>query len=431
MKICMIGSGYVGLVAAIGLADFGNEVICVDKDKNRIDALNDGQNPIYEIGLSDLLKRNIERKRLRFSTDLDFAVKSSLVIFLAVGTPEGENGNPDLGDLMAAAEEIGKSLNEYKVIAIKSTVPVGTYKSIIEKISRNTNKPFDVVSNPEFLREGSAVQDFLLPNRIVLGLSSKRAEEIMRAVYRGLYLIETPLVITDNATAELIKYAANCFLAMKISYINEMAQLCDHFGADVVTLAKAVGMDGRIGPKFLHPSPGFGGSCLPKDISALISIGNSAGIDMRMASATKQINQKQRELVIKKARQFMPSLENKNIAILGLSFKQSTDDIRESPSIYVVDRLLREGSNISAYDPLAADNFRKLFPSIAYAPSAQDACKDADIVIFMTEWNEFREIDLAKLRKLMRGDILIDTRNIFLPGSARDAGFRYIGMGRN
>ncbi len=431
MKICVIGTGYVGLVAGAGLADFGNDVVCIDKDQDRINLLNGGGNPIYEIGLSDLMKRNIEKGRLKFSSDLGQAVENSLVVFLTVGTPEGNNGDPDLSDMLDVASEIGRYINDYKVIAIKSTVPVGTHKLISEKIRSVTNADFDIVSNPEFLREGSAVNDFLLPNRIVIGISSDKAKEIMKEVYRGLYLIETPMIITDNNTAEIIKYAANCFLAAKISFINEMAQLCDYFGADVVTVAKAVGMDGRIGPKFLHPSPGFGGSCLPKDIAALNSIGEKAGVDMQIPKAIKKINIRQRELVVEKARKLLGTLNGKKIGLLGLAFKSNTDDIRNSPSQYIAKMLLAQKANITAYDPLASDNFKKIFPQIAYADNPYSACNDADIAILMTEWNEFRELDLVRLKKAMKGDALLDTRNIYLPEQARKAGFRYIGFGRS
>ena len=431
MKIGIIGTGYVGLVAGAGLADFGNEVTCCDKDISKIDFLKGGGIPIYEIGLSDLMKHNIEKGRLNFSCDLQQTVESSQVIFLAVGTPEGANGEPDLKDMMQISEEIGDYICEYKVIAIKSTVPIGTFRRVYENIKKRTFSEFDVVSNPEFLREGSAVQDFLLPNRIVLGVSSSRAEKIMREVYRGLYLIETPMIVTDNITAEMIKYACNCFLAAKISFINEIAGMCDHLGADVVTVAKAMGMDGRIGPKFLHPSPGFGGSCLTKDVAALISMGEKAGIDLKIPKAVQGINKEQRKLVIQKAVSLVGPLSGKRFAILGLSFKSNTDDIRNSPSLDVVDGLLHEGAIINAYDPAAIDNFKKQFPQITYTQNAYEACRNADIAVFMTEWNEFRELDLCNLRKVMCGNALLDTRNIFPPDVARKAGFRYMGFGRN
>jgi UDPglucose 6-dehydrogenase len=431
LKIGIIGTGYVGLVAGAGLADFGNEVTCCDKDISKIDFLKSGGIPIYEIGLSDLMKRNIEKGRMNFSSDLRQTVESSQVIFLAVGTPESANGEPDLIDMMQISEEIGNYIREYKIIAVKSTVPIGTFRRINENVKKSTSSEFDVVSNPEFLREGSAVQDFLLPNRIVLGVSSTRAEKIMREVYRGLYLIETPMIVTDNITAEMIKYACNCFLATKISFINEMAKMCDHFGADVVTVAKAMGMDGRIGPKFLHPSPGFGGSCLTKDVAALISMGEKAGIDLKIPKAVLGINREQRELVIHKAVSLIGPLSGKRFAILGLSFKGNTDDIRDSPTLDVVERLLLEGAIINAYDPAAIENFRKQYPQITYAPNAYESCRDTDIVVFMTEWNEFRELDLCNLRKVMCGDALLDTRNIFPPDVAKKAGFRYQGFGRN
>jgi UDPglucose 6-dehydrogenase len=428
----MIGTGYVGLVAGAGLADFGNQVTCFDKDIDKIKLLKSGGVPIYEIGLSDLMKRNIEKGRLKFSSDLRAAVNSSQVIFLAVGTPEGIGGEPDLTDMLDVSSELGNYIVNYKVIAIKSTVPVGTHKLIRDTIAKNTNNDFDIVSNPEFLREGSAVQDFLLPNRVVLGVPSNRAAEIMREVYRGLYLIETPMIVTDNTTAELIKYASNCFLATKISYINEIAKICDHFQADVVTVAKAMGMDGRIGPKFLHPSPGYGGSCLVKDVAALISMGNKLGIELAIPQAAQKVNGDQQEQVVVKARDLLGGIiKGQKIALLGLSFKSNTDDIRNSPSIHIVEKLLNEGAEVSSYDPAAMENFRKLFPTIHYAANAYDACQDVDLVIFMTEWNEFRELDLNALKSRMRGNALLDTRNLHLPESAKKAGFSYLGFGRN
>jgi UDPglucose 6-dehydrogenase len=298
-------------------------------------------------------------------------------------------------------------------------------------LKQGARGPFDVVSNPEFLREGSAVQDFLLPNRVILGVPSEKAAALMKEVYRGLYLIETPMVITDNVTAEIIKYAANCFLATKISFINEIAGVCDKLGADVVTVAKAIGMDGRIGPKFLHPSPGYGGSCLVKDIAAFIALGNKLGVELEIPKAAQKINQSQRELVIRKSETMIGNLRGKKIAVLGLSFKSNTDDIRNSPALYVVERLLHGGAEVRAYDPAAADSFQKVFPAVIYAPDSLTACEGADLVIIMTEWNEFRELDLGKLKSVMKGDALLDPRNIYTPHQAANAGFRYMGFGRN
>jgi UDPglucose 6-dehydrogenase len=432
VKICIIGTGYVGLVAGAGLADFGNEVTCYDKDLAKIDYLKTGGVPIYEIGLSDLMRRNIEKKRLKFSSNLKTAVNSSRVIFLAVGTPESGNGKPDLSDLIDVSMDLGNYILDYKVVAIKSTVPIGTHKIVREAIAKNAKGSFDVVSNPEFLREGSAVQDFLIPNRIVLGVPSEQAGEIMREVYRGLFLSETPMIITDNTTAEIIKYASNCFLATKISFINEFARLCDHFQADIVTVAKAIGMDGRIGPKFLHPSPGFGGSCLVKDMAALISMGNELDLELAIPQAVQKINHGQRQQVISKAKALLGGDANgKKIAILGLSFKSNTDDIRNSPSITVIESLLAQGADIAAYDPAAMANFQNLFPKIRYAGSAYEACQDAELTIIMTEWNEFRELDLKFLRTCMKGNALLDPRNLYLPEFAKKVGFRYAGFGRN
>ena len=431
MKISVIGTGYVGLVAGAGLADFGNDVICYDNDQAKIEFLKKGGVPIYEIGLSDLLKRNIAKGRLGFSADLKTAVTGSQVVFLAVGTPEGENGEPDITDLLKVGQELGEFISDYKIIAIKSTVPVGTYKLLGDILKLRATGSFDVVSNPEFLREGSAVQDFLLPNRVIIGVPSDKAASIMREVYRGLYLIETPMVITDNVTAEIIKYAANCFLATKISFINEIASVCDKLGADVVTVAKAIGMDGRIGPKFLHPSPGYGGSCLVKDVAAFIALGNKIGVNLDIPKAAQKINMTQRDRVIAKTETLLGDPKGKKIAILGLSFKSNTDDIRNSPSLYVIEKLCQSGAEINAYDPAAIENFQKILPNINYSSNSLEACEGADLVIIMTEWNEFRELDLNKIKKAMRGDALLDPRNIYLPQQARKAGFRYLGFGRN
>lgn len=392
MNICMVGTGYVGLVAGTCLADFGMNVTCVDIDKDKIDRLNRGEVPIYEIGLSELIGRNVKLERLRFSTDLAEAVDRSLVVFLAVGTPEGESGRPDLRAIYEVARQVGACMTEYKVIAIKSTVPVGTGREIRRIVKESLKKPvdFDIVSNPEFLREGAAISDFLRPDRIILGSDSERALAIMRDLYRPLYLLKKPIISTSNETAELIKYAANTMLALRISYINEIANLCDLVGADVYDVAVALGMDKRIGPKFLHPGPGFGGSCFPKDVKALAHLAQDHEYDFKIVDAVIAVNAHQREVILDKARQALGSFQGKIVAILGLSFKPDTDDTRESPAIHVAQASLREGAAVQAYDPAAMDEARRALPEIRCANNPYSACENSDLVIIITEWNEFR-----------------------------------------
>lgn len=432
MNVCMVGTGYVGLVAGTCLSDFGMNVICVDKIKERIDLLNNGEVPIYELGLGDLIKKNVKLGRLHFSSDLNEAVDRSLVVFLAVGTPEGEDGTADLSQINEVALQIAECMKEYKVIAIKSTVPVGTARTLRELIKENQarNVDFDIVSNPEFLREGSAVEDFLRPNRIILGSHSERALAIMRDIYRPLYLLETPIVSTTNETAEVIKYAANTMLALRISFINEVANLCDHVNADVYQVAVALGMDRRIGPKFLHPGPGFGGSCFPKDVKSLTGIARHYGYEFKLAEAIIEINARQKELVVEKSRNALGDLRGKTIGILGLSFKPNTDDTREAPAIYVAGRMLEEGAIVKAYDPIAMDEARKELPDLNYCSDLYSVCENADIVIIMTEWNEFRDLDFPRIKGLVRTPIIYDTRNIYDPATLAGMGFEYIGMGR-
>ncbi|NPA15101.1 MAG: UDP-glucose/GDP-mannose dehydrogenase family protein [Deferribacteres bacterium] len=436
MKISVIGAGYVGVVTAACFAEFGNEVVCVDKVKEKVEALSEGKIPFYEPGLEELVKKNLKEGRLFFTSDIDKAIQDALVIFIAVGTPPRGDGSADLTYVEEVAKKIAENLNDYKVVVTKSTVPVGTghrIKEIIEK-ARNNNCSFDVASNPEFLREGSAVYDFMHPDRVVIGTESDSARAILRDLYRPLYLRDTPFVFTDIKTAELIKYASNSFLAMKISFINEIANLCDIIGADVHVVAKAMGLDGRIGPKFLHPGPGFGGSCFPKDTRALIKIAEERGYDFKLVKATVEVNELQKERSFQKIKDMLGgSVSQKRVALLGLSFKPNTDDIRESPAIYIARRLREEGAYVRAFDPAAMDNAKAELgdEGIYYAESAYDAANGAHAVAVVTEWNQFRNLDLARLKEAMEGDVLVDLRNIYEPEKARKIGFKYTGMGRS
>jgi len=432
MNVCVVGTGYVGLVAGTCLADFGMNVTCVDIDEKKIDLLNRGEVPIYEIGLSDLIQRNVKLERLHFSTDLEKAVDRSLVIFLAVGTPEGDGGRPDLSQIHEVARQVGACMTEYKVIAIKSTVPVGTSRNIRKIIEDNLKSPidFDVVSNPEFLREGAAINDFLRPDRIILGSDSERALAIMRDIYRPLYLLKKPIVCTSNETAELIKYAANTMLALRISYINEIANLCDKVGADVYDVAIALGMDKRIGPKFLHPGPGFGGSCFPKDVKGLANTARDHGYDFRIVDAVIDVNAHQREIIADKARNALDGFGGKTVTLLGLSFKPDTDDIREAPAIHIARMMVQEGATVMAYDPAAMDEAKRILPDINCFNDPYSACRDSDLVMIVTEWNEFRDLDMSRVKDTMRRPNLFDTRNIYDPQRVRELGFNYLSTGR-
>lgn len=432
MNICVIGSGYVGLVAGTGLADFGMNVICIDSDKAKIDRLNSGQVPIHELGLAELIERNARQNRLHFSTDLATAVNQSLVIYIAVGTPELPDGSVDLSCFDRVGKEIAQAMNDYKVIAIKSTVPVGSAKHLRQIIKDNLSNEieFDIVSNPEFLREGNAIQDFTHPDRVILGSDSARALAIMKDIYRPLYLLETPIITTNNETAEMIKYAANMMLALRISFINEIANLCDLVGADVYHVAQAIGMDKRIGPKFLHPGPGFGGSCLPKDVKAMNSIAENHNLEFKLAKAVIEVNNRQKAQIALKAESFFGSLQNKKVAILGLAFKQNTDDMRESPAVAIIRDLLKSGAIIDAYDPIATETARKIYPAIGYSKDAFSACKDAYLALVVTDWNEFRNLNLKKLKEVMAAPNVFDTRDIFNLQHLKDLGYSYLTIGR-
>ncbi len=431
-KITIIGTGYVGLVTGAGISEFGHDVTCVDINEEKIKKLNSGEIPIYEPELNTIVKRNKSKERLKFSSDINEAIKKSEIIIIAVGTPQRKDGDSNLSAVEDVAKVIGENLNNYKIICTKSTVPVGTGKKIekIIKLSSNSLK-FDYVSNPEFLREGSAVRDFLVPDRIVIGSRSKKAFKIMQDVYRPLYLNETPIVDTSVETAEMIKYASNAFLALKISYINEIANLCDSVGADVHVVSKAMGQDGRISPKFLHPGPGFGGSCFPKDTLALLNSGKQNNVKMNTIEAAIKTNNEQKIRMVTKLKALLNNkIKNKTIAVLGLAFKPQTDDIRDAASTIIIPRLIKEGAIINAYDPVAMDNFKKLNNEINYFNNWEDAAKGADALLLLTEWNEFRGIDLTKLKLLLKTPILLDSKNILSINDLHTLGFRFDNVGR-
>ncbi|HMK50181.1 MAG TPA: UDP-glucose/GDP-mannose dehydrogenase family protein [Thermodesulfovibrionales bacterium] len=432
MHIGIIGTGYVGLVTGACFAEFGLFVTCVDKDEKKIKALKKGLIPFYEPGLDELVKRNVKQGRLNFTTKTSKAVESSLVIFIAVGTPRRGDGSADMKYVEDVAKDIANHMDDYKVIVTKSTVPVGTGERIREIISQNlrSHTDFDIVSNPEFLREGSAIEDFMRPNRVVIGAVSQQAIAIMKDLYKPLYLIETPIVITNIETAELIKYASNSFLATKISFINEMATLCERVGADVHMVAKGMGLDQRIGPKFLHPGPGYGGSCLPKDTSALLKIAEEHNVHLGVVDAAVRANEKQREHMVGQIKDTMGDLKGKTLAVLGLSFKPNTDDIRDAPSIPIIRDLLSEGAKIRAYDPVSAEEAEKILPGIKYCKEPYSAIKGSDALIIMTEWNEFRNLDVDKIKELLSGPFFFDLRNIYDPQKMKDKGFRYYSVGR-
>lgn len=436
MRITMIGTGYVGLVTGTCFAEFGHHVTCVDKIRDKIDKLKQGDIPIYEPGLDGLVAKNSTEGRLRFTTELGEAVSSAEAVFIAVGTPSSRRGDgyADLSYIYDATKEIASYLENYTVIIDKSTVPVGTARQVARIIKEvNPEADFDVASNPEFLREGAAIRDFMRPDRVVIGVESDRAEAVLRNIYQPLYLQETPIVKTGIETAELTKYAANAFLAAKISFINEIALLCDAIGADVVDLAKGIGMDGRIGSKFLHPGPGYGGSCFPKDTLALMRIAQENGESLRVVEAAIEANGAQKAKMVKKIRDMLGGSEaGKTIAVLGLTFKPETDDMRDSPSITIIPALIEKGAHIRAHDPQGIKEAQELLPEdIIYSEDSYDACTGADAVILMTEWNQYRALDLDRLGSVMKQKIFIDLRNVYQPDLLKEKGFHYIGVGRS
>ncbi len=432
MHIAVIGTGYVGLVTGACFAEFGVEVTCVDVDENKINRLNQGEIPIYEPGLDKIVEKNVKAKRLHFTTDIKSAVEQALVVFLAVGTPPKEDGSPDMSYYQQAAKDIAEAMNGYKVLVTKSTVPVGTGKWLRSFVKENlkVQTNFGVASNPEFLREGAAIEDFMRPDRIVIGSNEEDAIAIMKDLYRPLYLIETPIVITSLEAAELIKYAANAFLATKITFINEVANLCDAIGCDVHDVARGMGMDNRIGRKFLHPGPGYGGSCFPKDTRALTTVADSFGVETLIVDAVIEANERQRHAMIPKIEKLVGDLNGKKIGVLGLSFKPETDDMRESPATDVIKGLQERGAIVKAFDPVAMEEAKHYLPDIEYASDEYDAIKDADALVFLTEWNQFRALDMEKVKSLLKSPNIADLRNIYEPSEMRKLGFEYVGVGR-
>ncbi len=433
MRIAMIGTGYVGLVSGVCFSDFGHEVVCIDKNADKIDRLNRGEVPIYEPGLDELMARNTAAGRLSFTTDLAEAMKGAEAVFIAVGTPARRgDGHADLTYVYSAAEELAPLIADYTVVVVKSTVPVGTNAEVGRRIRAVAPEAdFDVASNPEFLREGAAIEDFMRPDRVVVGVTNGRAREVMSDVYRPLFLRETPMVWTSLESAEMIKYAANAFLATKITFINEIADLCEKAGADVQQVAKGIGLDGRIGGKFLHAGPGYGGSCFPKDTSALARIGVELASPMRIVETVITVNDARKRRMVEKIREALDDqLAGKRIAVLGVTFKPNTDDMRDAPALTIVPALIGAGAEVRVVDPQGRKEGEALLPGVSWMNDPYAAAEAADAVVIITEWNEFRALDLERLRGIMRGDRLVDLRNIYVPESAREAGFVYTSVGR-
>lgn len=433
MKVAMIGTGYVGLVSGACFSEFGHDVICVDKDADKITRLLDGVMPIFEPGLDNLVARNVEAGRLRFTTDLKAAVADIDAVFIAVGTPSRRGaGDADLSYVYGAAEEVANAVSGYTVVVTKSTVPVGTGAEVKRILAKaNPKAEFDVVSNPEFLREGAAIEDFMRPNRIVCGVESEKAEQVMRDLYRPLFLNETPMVFTTLETSELIKYAANCFLATKITFINEIASLCEQVGGDVQAVARGIGLDKRIGNLFLHAGPGYGGSCFPKDIRALIATAEQNGSPLRIIEAVDQVNEdRKRAMAQKIIDAFGGDVTGKTIAVLGVTFKPNTDDMRESPSLDILPALQEAGASLRAHDPEGMEEAAKMMPGITWCDDAYDAMKGADGATILTEWNAYRALDLDRVKGLLSEPLLVDLRNIYALDEMRNAGLRYVSVGR-
>ena len=432
MHISVIGTGYVGLVTGACFAEFGVNVICMDSDAQRIASLERGEVPFYEPGIKELVAKGLRENRLAFTTDIAKAVDQALVIFIAVGTPPRGDGSADLSYVEEVGRGIARHMKGYKVIVTKSTVPVGTGETLRTVIKEHQTDVvgFDIVSNPEFLREGSAIEDFLRPNRVVLGTDSEQAVAILKDLYRPLYLIETPFVITDVSTAELIKYASNAYLATKISFINELANLCEQVGANVQMVAKGMGLDNRIGSKFLHAGPGFGGSCFPKDLAALTRMGEKLGSPMQIAQAASQVNAQQRVRMVEKIRGAVGSLRGKTLAMLGMSFKPNTNDVREAPALSIAQALMDEGATVRVFDPVALEDSCRILQGLIPCRDAYDAAEGAEALVIVTEWNQFRNLDFARLKTLMRKPILFDLRNIYDPQQIARQGFRHFSVGR-
>ncbi len=437
MKISIIGTGYVGLVSGACFAEFGVRVTCIDKDKDKITKLKKGIIPIFEPGLKDLVKKNVEEKRLFFETDLKKSINQSSAIFIAVGTPSRRgDGYADLRYVYEVANEIAENLNHYAVVVNKSTVPIGTGRRVYEIIkNKNQNLEFDVASNPEFLREGSAINDFMRPDRVVIGCDEEKAKKILKELYRPLYLLETPILFTKRETAELIKYAANSFLATKITFINEISDLCERVGANVNDVSTGIGLDGRIGKKFLHPGPGYGGSCFPKDTLALVKTAQDYKCPLSIVEQVVKSNNKRKKNIFKKILDALSKINSpKTITILGLTFKPSTDDMRDSPSLEIIPPLLKKGFKLRVYDPEGMEEAKKYFKNfsknIIWCKNSYDACKGSDALAILTEWNQFRALDLIRLKKTLRHAIIVDFRNIYNPEELRRLGFQYHSLGR-
>jgi UDPglucose 6-dehydrogenase len=431
MKIAVVGTGYVGLVAGTCFAESGNEVTCVDVDVRKVQALQEGKVPIYEPGLEELLHRNAAASRLQFTTDLAKAVAPAQVVFIAVGTPEGESGDADLRYVLAAAESIGKAMKQYTVVVDKSTVPVGTADKVRETIRAVTDVEFDVVSNPEFLKEGAALEDFLKPDRIVIGTTSERARKVMGQLYGPFVRTENPILYMDTRSAELTKYAANAMLATRISFMNDVAALCEKVGADVEFVRKGLGSDRRIGYPFLHPGCGYGGSCFPKDVKALVATAREFGLELDLLRAVERTNARQKRSLLARALRHYGDLADRTFGVWGLAFKPKTDDMREAPAVELIEGLLGKGARVQVHDPVAAKVAERYFGNrVLYAPSSYAAAEGAEGLFLVTEWNEFRRPDLRKLKSLMKGHVIFDGRNIFDPVQVREEGFVYYGIGR-
>ena len=431
MKIAVVGTGYVGLVVGACFAENGNDVICVDNDAAKIRALKRGRVPIYEPGLDELVVRNHAEKRLTFSTALPRAVRASQIVFIAVGTPSGEDGSADLKHVLAVAKDLARAMNGYKVIVAKSTVPAGTSVRLREVIRRETTHPFSVVSNPEFLKQGAAIDDFMRPDRVVIGAEDPRAAELMRALYASFTRTGAPVLVMDCASAELCKYAANAMLATRISFMNEIANVCEQYAGDVDQVRRAIASDSRIGSAFLFPGVGYGGSCFPKDVKALIKFSRDQGYRCRILEAVEAVNKSQKSRLVEKMAEHFKSLKGKTIALWGLAFKPRTDDMREAPSVVIAREVLAQGARVVAYDPQAEKTARQVMDKrVTYATGAYEAIKGADGLAIVTEWNEFREPDFARMRSLMRSPTIFDGRNLFTKEQMRAEGFTYISIGR-
>ncbi len=434
-RIAIIGTGYVGLVTGACLADLGFDVICVDNSISKIEGLINGVIPIYESDLDELVEKNYRAGKLTFTTDLKYGIEKSEVILIAVDTPSRPDGSVDLEKINSAARDIGKYMNTGKTIVVKSTVPVGTGQLIKNIISRNQSEthPFDIVSNPEFLREGRAVYDFMYPDRIIVGFETERALETMKNIYQHFRISKTPILFTDIETAEMIKYASNAFLAMKVTFINEMAALCEQVGADITDVARGMGMDDRIGPEFLNPGPGYGGSCFPKDTSALAGLGKKYGLNMTLVEATIKANERHKQRMFGKIENLMTGLENKTIGVLGLAFKAGTNDMRESPSLNIIAKLHEKGAKIKVYDPYAMEEARlslRYIKDIAYCQNEYQTAENVDALLILTEWERFLNLDLSRLKTVMNTPMIFDFRNLYKPSYIRNLGFKYYSLGR-